>query len=96
MIKSWNLQGTADLWDGSNTKDARKIPRELWNMIRRKLDALDAAADLQDLQFPPGNRLHPLKGDQRGRHAISVNDQYRISFRWKDGNAWEVRCEDYH
>ena len=96
MIKSWSLQGTADLWDGSNTKDARKIPRELWNMIRRKLDALDAATDLQDLQFPPGNRLHPLKGDRRGRHAISVNDQYRISFRWKDGNAWEVRCEAYH
>ncbi len=96
MIKSWGDQGTADVWDGKNTKEARQIPKNLWGAVSRKLDALDAATELRDLQFPPGNRLHELKGDQKGRHAIRVNDQYRITFEWKDGDAREVRCEDYH
>ena len=96
MIKSWSHQGTGDIWNGSNTRDARKIPSALWRHVSRKLDAVDAATELKDLQFPPGNKLHVLTGDQKGRHAISVNTQYRISFRWKDGDAWEVRCEDYH
>ena len=73
-----------------------KFRRKLWENASRKLDALDAATELKDLRFPPGNRLHALTGDQKGRHAIRVNKQYRISFTWKDGHAWEVRCEDYH
>ena len=96
VIKSWSHQGTADIWDGTNSRTARAIPKALWATVARKLDRLDAATELRDLVSPPGNRLHPLKGDQKGRHAIRVNDQYRISFAWKDGDAWEVRCEDYH
>lgn len=96
MIRSWSHQGTADIWDGSKTKTARRIARSLWPVIRRKLDALHAATALKDLEFPPGNRLHSLKGEQKGRLSMWVNDQYRITFVWKDGDAWEVRCEDYH
>jgi proteic killer suppression protein len=65
-------------------------------VIRRKLDRVNAAHELRDLQTPPGTRLHPLKGDQKGRYAIRVNEQYRITFRFENGNAKEVRCEDYH
>lgn len=96
MIKSWSHQGTADIWDGTNSRGARETPKTLWANIARKLDAIDAATELRDLRFPPGNRLHGLKGDQKGRHAIRVNEQYRISFAWKNGHAWEVCCEDYH
>ena len=55
-----------------------------------------AARSLTDLMMPPGNRLEALRGDQRGRHSIRVNDRYRITFRFEDGGAWEVCCEDYH
>ena len=96
VIRSWSHQGTADIWEGSHTKGAREIPIKLWANVSRKLDALDASTALRDLKFPPGIRLHALTRDQTGRHAIRVNDKYRISFAWKDGDAWEVRCEDYH
>lgn len=51
---------------------------------------------LDDLRVPPGNRLHPLKGDRTGQHSISINDQWRICFRWRDGNAFDVEIADYH
>lgn len=57
---------------------------------------LNAARDLQDLQSPPGNRLELLKGDLKGFHSIRVNDQWRVVFRWKGGDAHEVRLTDYH
>ena len=57
---------------------------------------LDAIARLDDLSTPAGNRLELLKGDQAGRHSIRVNDQYRLTFRWETGNAYEARVEDYH
>lgn len=60
------------------------------------LKLLDAAARLDDLVVPAGNRLEALKGDRAGRHSIRVNDQYRITFRWGDGHAYEVDVEDYH
>ena len=55
-----------------------------------------AAHTLADLRAPPGNRLEALKGDRAGKHSIRVNDQYRITFRFEDGNAFDVVCEDYH
>ncbi len=55
-----------------------------------------AARVLSDLQIPPGNRLEPLRGDRSGRYSIRVNNQYRITFRFESGNAFEVLCEDYH
>ncbi len=75
---------------------ARRIPRALWRTVQRKLKLLDAAARLDDLATPPGNRLEPLRGGQAGRHSIRVNDQYRITFRWENGYADEVCVEDYH
>lgn len=62
----------------------------------RKLDALDAAVDLDDLRSPPGNRLEPLQGDRAGQHSIRINDQWRICFRWTDLGPEEVAIVDYH
>ena len=96
MIQSFADTATRDLFDGKDSKAARAFDRRLWTVIRRKLDMVNAAHVLDDLRVPPGNRLHALRDDQKGRHAIAVNDQYRVTFRFADGNAHEVRCEDYH
>jgi proteic killer suppression protein len=96
VIQSFGDEATADIFRERNTRSARRIPRELWRNMQRKLKLLDAAARLEDLAIPAGNRLELLKGDQAGRHSIRVNDQYRITFRWENGNAYEVRVEDYH
>ena len=96
MIQSFADETTADLFRERNTRAARRIPRELWRVSQRKLKALDVAARLDDLIIPAGNRLESLKGDQAGRHSIRINDQYRVTFRWEQGHAHEVRVEDYH
>lgn len=62
----------------------------------RKLVAVDAAEELDDLGLPPGNRLEKLRGDRAGQYSIRVNEQWRICFRWKDGNAYQVQIVDYH
>ena len=96
MIRTLADDTTRDIWNGVNSKAARRIPRELWPNVRRKLDQLDAVTTLDDLKVPPGNRLHPLDRDMRGLHAVRVNDQYRIVFRFEGGDAFDVRCTDYH
>ena len=96
MIQSFGDETTADLFRERNTRAARRIPRQLWRLSQRKLKALDVAARLNDLTIPAGNRLESLKGEQAGRHSIRINDQYRVTFRWEQGNAYEVRVEDYH
>lgn len=96
MIRSFDDAATEKVFYGDDTRAARRLPKELWRLIRRKLDALHAASSLHDLRVPPGNRLEALRGDQAGRHSIRVNEKYRISFRFETGHAWEVRCEDYH
>ena len=96
MIRSFTDRATEDVFYGGDSKRARRLPMTLWPLIRRKLDVLQAATCLEDLRTPPGNRLETLKGDQTGRHSIRVNDQFRITFRFEGGDAWEVRCEDYH
>ncbi len=96
MIRTLADDTTRDIWNGVNTKAARRIPRDLWPIVRRKLDQIDAVQRLDDLKVPPGNRLHVLGGDLRGWHAVRVNDQYRIVFRFEGENAFDVRCTDYH
>ena len=96
MIQSFADETTADLFRDRNTRAARRIPRELWRIAQRKLKVLDVAARLEDLLIPAGNRLERLKGDQAGRHSIRINDRYRVTFRWEQGHAYEVRVEDYH
>ena len=96
MIQSFGDETTADLFRERNTREARRIPRELWRSAQRKLKAIDVAARLEDLTIPSGNRLERLKGDQAGRYSIRINDQYRVTFRWEQQHAYEVRVEDYH
>ncbi|HEX3067309.1 MAG TPA: type II toxin-antitoxin system RelE/ParE family toxin [Thermoanaerobaculia bacterium] len=96
MIQSFGDETTSDLFLEENTRYARRIPREIWRSVQRKLLAIDVASRLEDLIIPAGNRLERLKGDQAGRHSIRINDQYRVTFRWEKGNAYEVRVEDYH
>ena len=72
------------------------FPSDLGGIARRKLVQLDAAAGLSDLMVPPGNRLESLKGDLRGHHSIRINDQWRVIFKWINGEPYEVRIVDYH
>ena len=96
MIQSFADETTADIFRERNTKTARRIPTDLWRVVQRKLKMLDVAAHVDDLKSPPGNRLKALTGDMSGRHRIRVNDQYRVTFRWENGHAFEVAVEDYH
>lgn len=96
MIQSFADAATADVFNGRESTAARSLDKTIWPVVRRKLDLVSAATILADLRVPPGNRLEALKGDQHGRHSIRVNDRYRITFRFENGNAHEVRCEDYH
>jgi proteic killer suppression protein len=96
VIQSFGDDATADLFRERNTRAARRIPRDLWRGAQRKLKLLDAAVRLDDLRVPGGNRLEALRGHEAGRYSLRVNDQYRITFRWESGHAWEVCVEDYH
>lgn len=87
---------TKDIWNGVNSKAARRISPDVWPIVRRKLDQLDVVTTLDALKVPPGNRLHKLTGDLAGRYAIRINDQYRIVFRFEQQHAFDVRCTDYH
>lgn len=96
MIRSLADDTTRDIWNGVNSKAARCIPRAIWPVVQRKLDQIDSVSRLDDLRIPPGNQLHALKGALAGCHAIRVNDQYRIVFRFSGEQAFDVRCTDYH
>lgn len=95
VIASFADQTTEDIHNGANTKAARKIHRHVWPVIIRKLDVLNAAMSLNDLKSP-GSHLERLRGTLAGFWSIRVNDQYRIIFRFADGNAMNVRCQDIH
>jgi len=96
VIRTLADETTRDIWNGVNSKAARRIPSQLWPIVRRKLDQIDAVTRVDDLKAPPGNRLHALAGALRGWHAVRVNDQYRIVFRFERADAFDVRCTDYH
>jgi toxin HigB-1 len=96
VIQSFGDAPTEDVYHGRDTKQARKLPKQLWGVIHRKLDMVTAAQTLHDLRVPPANKLEELTYDRPGYHSIRVNDQYRIVFRFEGGNAHDVTCEDYH
>lgn len=97
MIVSFREGGTEDLFNGLNTRSARRAcPRQLWSIARRKLDLLDSAAVLSDLAVPPGNRLERLGGDRKGQFSIRINDQFRICFVWATTGPEQVEVVDYH
>ncbi len=78
------------------TERTRRLPAILRRAALKKLQMLNAAEALSDMAVPPGNRLERLKGGRDGQHSIRINDQYRICFRWLDGNAYDVEIADYH
>ena len=78
------------------TGQSKRLPPELLRRAVRRLEYIDLAACLDDLNVPLSNRLHALKGDRQGQYAISVNDQWRICFRFQDGDAYDVEITDYH
>ncbi len=97
MIETFKDKGTEDMFNGKNTKDARrKCPRSLWNIAVRKMDQLDSIQYLEELRIPPGNRFESLSGDRKGKYSIRINDQYRICFRFEKNNSKQVEITDYH
>ena len=92
MIRSFRDPRTESLFNDLDVPRFRAIER----VARRKLLYLHQARRLEDLRVPPGNRLEALKRDRQGQHSIRINDQWRICFRWRDGDAFDVEIVDYH
>lgn len=93
MIRSFRDRDTARL---SDRQPVRRWAPELQRVALRKLRMLDAAATLDDLRVPPGNRLERLRGDREGQFSIRINDQWRICFKWTGSKAKDVEIVDYH
>lgn len=97
MIRSFKTAGTEDIFNGRNTREARRIcPPSLWKAATRKLDQLDSIEALAELRVPPGNRLEALTGDRKGQHSIRINERYRICFVWTTLGPDQVEIVDYH
>ena len=97
MIQSFKNKGTEDIFNGKNTKEARKLcPRSHWNIAARKLDQLDSVQILEELRIPPGNMLEALKGKRKNKFSIRINEQYRICFKWSETGPDSVEIIDYH
>jgi proteic killer suppression protein len=96
MIESFGNRLAEDLYFDRQSRAARVFMHELRRIARRKLLYLHDAATLKDLRVPPGNRLEALKGRYKGKHSIRINEQWRIVFRWQNGNAFDVEIMDYH
>lgn len=92
MIRTFADKDTRSLWERQSVKRFCAFER----IALRKLAQIDAATSLDDLKFPPGNRLEALKGSRRGQMSMRINDQWRICFRWTEGGAEDVEIVDYH
>jgi proteic killer suppression protein len=93
MIKTFAEKHTQDIYIKGNSK---RIAPDIIKRAFRRLEYIDLATCLDDLKVPPSNRLHALKGDRKGQYSISINDQWRICFKFVDGDAYEVEITDYH
>ena len=93
MIRSFKDKETEKIY---NREYSRSFPYDIQRIALKKLWMLDAAPDLSSLRVPPGNRFEPLKGDRLGQYSIRINDQWRICFHWRQGNAYDVELADYH
>ena len=96
MIRGFRDAATSDLAEGRRTARARRFPSEIRRSALRKLQLINRARDLNDLRVPPGNRLEALTGQWSGFHSIRINQQWRVVFRWEDGDAFDVEITDYH
>ena len=93
MIKTFADRHSQELYV---TGKSKRLPAGIIKRAKRKIEYIDLATRLNDLKVPPGNRLHALEGDRKGQHSISINDQWRICFRFMDGDAYDVEVCDYH
>jgi toxin HigB-1 len=93
MIKSFRDRETARVF---RQQVSRRLPGDMQRIAYRKLVQIDAATRLETLRIPPGNRLEALSGNRRGQHSIRINEQWRICFVWRDGDAYDVEIADYH
>jgi len=93
MIVSFRDKEAERLWQSGRS---RRLPADLQLRAFKKLAILNAAITLDNLKVPPGNQLEALRGNRAGQHSIRVNDQYRVCFVWRDGNAFDVEIVDYH
>lgn len=93
MIRTFADKEAQRIWSGTAS---RRLPAAIQTVARRKLRMLNNAANLSDLRVPPANRLEALKGDRKGQYSIRINEQWRICFRWDDGDAHDVEIADYH
>lgn len=93
MIRNFKCKDTKELWE---TGKSKKIPASLRKIALRKLILIEDAEEYKDLIIPPGNRLEVLKGDREGQCSIRINDQWRICFKWIDGDTQDVEIVDYH
>jgi proteic killer suppression protein len=93
MIRSFGNEAALSVWERRFRKG---VPNDVMKVAHRKLTQLNSAVDLNDLRIPPGNRLEALSGDRSGQHSIRVNEQWRLCFRWQDGQAFDVALVDYH
>lgn len=97
MIRSFRDPGTEDIFNGADTKRARRTcPKALWKVARRKLELLDSARTLGDLRVPRANQLEALKKDRAGQYSVRVNAQYRVCFVWTELGPSDVEVVDYH
>lgn len=96
MIVSFGDRATEDLFSRKDTGRLRRYPRDIVRRSLRKLVELDAALTLADVAAVPGNRLEKLSGDLAGHYSVRVNEQWRLIFRWSEGNAYQVSLTDYH
>lgn len=94
VLKTFADQGTKDFWDTG--KSQRMPPANLRKASRKKLAMLHSATKLEDLRIPPGNRLEELRHDRKGQHSIAINQQFRVCFVWRNGDAYDVEITDYH
>jgi proteic killer suppression protein len=93
VIKNFKSKETELIWQ---EEFSRKYPQDIQRIALRKLIMLHRSVNVLDLRIPPSNRLEKLKGDKNGEYSIRINDQWRICFRWENGNAFEVEIIDYH
>jgi proteic killer suppression protein len=93
MIKNFRCKETQKIWQG---EISRRLPMDIQHIARRKLRMMNNAKQLSDLRIPPNNRLEALKGNRAGEHSIRINNQWRICFKWLEGNVDDVIIDDYH
>lgn len=96
MLRTITDKTTQDVYDGVNSRHARKFPKELHGKARRLLDQLNTAPSVEFLRIPPSNRLEKLKGDLAGYWSLRINEQWRIIFRWEGSDAFDAEIIDYH